>query len=228
MRGVELTVHPPGEVRQGATFGVAVDLELPSPWFAAPAWGRKLSERGGELLFETPREEAVAAPIAGRVTVTDTRLDVHTPAGFPDGGAGRGVEAVLHAPGGGLTLQFWHLARGARAGQVRPGEVFARSGNTGRCPDGCGRTFVGFAVGGRRRLEELVEPLRLEVSWDGRLAGRPFEVPAGEATLRRREVGRVKAVRAVGRAEGRLRVALLQGRRGRELTAAEVAVPVKL
>src|SRR5256885_609536 len=95
---------------------------------------RRLEARVGETLavelaFECDKPSSVPALVAGTAQVSDSRIDVHTPAGFPDAGAGTGYEVRLVAPGG-LTVTYGHLARGSsRGGLVAAGESVGTTGN---------------------------------------------------------------------------------------------------
>src|SRR5262245_50249854 len=104
LAGTRLTIREPRvrEVREGDSFDVVIDLEVPDPWFELPSIGKKLTSVDGRtdpsiLAFEVDGHVDVPALVSGESTVRDSRLDVHSPAGFPDGGSGRGVEVILRA-----------------------------------------------------------------------------------------------------------------------------------
>lgn len=236
LTGAEVKVREPQrQAKSGQPFRVVVDIRLPEPWFAEPRWGRKIASVDGRpagdgLAFETEGERSIEALMSGTLSVRDTRIDVPTPQGFPDAGAGRGVEAVLRGDGG-LELRYGHLARGSvRAGRVKAGEALGRSGNTGRCVDGEGRRFVTIEAGQGKRLRDLYEPIRVEASLDGKPVGRAVEVPAGETQVKGLEVARATAQRTPGKKVSRLEVTVRRGSggAGRVLASCEVELKLEL
>ena len=210
LAGFKLTIRSPRslEGRVGDELALEVDLELAEPWIRRPRLGRPISTVDGEglsalsLAFECHARETVPALFTGTARVSDTRIDVHTPRGFPDAGAGRGCEVELVSPGG-LRAIYGHLARGSgKSGPVKVGDSVGTAGNTGRCVDGCGRDFVDIEVMGARHarsLDELCEPISLELLLDRRPAG-TSEVPAGEAQIKSFKPGRVRIPRDAKRA----------------------------
>lgn len=195
------------EVRLGDTVEAVVDLEVLDPWFEVPELGRRISSVDGRtvssvLAFEADAGREVPALISGSATVRDSRIDVHTPSGFPDVGAGRGVEVLVRA--GALEVRYGHLERGStRAGAVKAGDAVGRMGNTGRCVDGCGRRFVVVEVtGGRlaRTLDELAAPIDVEAFFAGKSIGRT-RFPAGELKVKGLRVARGHAPRERGSAK---------------------------
>src|SRR5579871_771963 len=205
--GIRLEIVSPRqrEVRLGDEVPVEVSLELADPWIELPRLGREAHDVSGsglsslEAAFETDRSIAVPALISGDARVTDTRIDVHTPRGFPDAGAGRGVEVTVRS--GSIEVRYGHLARGtARSGPVRVGEQIGSTGNTGRCVDGCGRSFVVVGVAGSRarRIGDLADPIELELLVGGRKQGSSVRVPAGETKVRSLLVGRARSSRDQG------------------------------
>ncbi len=191
------------EARAGSELALEVDLELAEPWLERPRLGREVRSVDGRgtsglvFAFETDRAEDVRALVSGMAHVRDTRIDVHTPEGFPEAGAGRGHEVEVGAPLG-LHVSYGHLERGSgRSGTVRAGDPIGKTGNTGRCVDGCGRRFVAIEVRGAknaRTLDDLCAPLELELLVDGRRTG-SVPVPAGETKVEGLMAGRVRVAR---------------------------------
>jgi len=191
------------EARAGSEVALEVDIELPEPWLDRPRLGRVVRSVDGEGLsgisvaFECDRATSVPALVSGTARVSDTRIDVHTPPGFPEAGAGRGHEVAIAAPGG-FFVAYGHLERGSgKQGPVRAGDRIGASGNTGRCADGCGRSFVLIDISGARNartLDDLCEPIALELLVDGRHAG-TVPVPPGETRIVGLAAGRVRVPR---------------------------------
>lgn len=208
LAGCRLEIVTPrrSDLRAGEETAVSVDLEVADPWIERPRLGREVRDVDGRsaggisLAFECDRATAVPALLAGTASERDSRIDVHTPAGFPDAGAGRGYEVFVKAPGG-AEVRYGHLSRGSgRTGQVRPGEAIGTTGNTGRCVDGCGRSFVVVEFSSLRSvstLDDLCAPIELELLVDGRPQA-TVRFPAGETRARGLNVGRVRAPRDRG------------------------------
>jgi hypothetical protein len=225
--------------RAGDSVDVHVDVEVPDPWIERPKLGREVRDVDGHgapgvsVAFECDRGTGVPAFFSGTAQVRDTRIDVHTPAGFPDAGAGRGYEVTLRSQGG-AEVRYGHLARGSgKQGSVKAGEVIGQSGNTGRCVDGCGRQFVLVEFSGMRHartLDELCQPIELELWVDGKQQGRPVRFPAGETSARGIAVGRASAPRDRNSGDERraMRVEVRATRRGTTIAEARVEITVKL
>ncbi len=227
---------PMGTLRAGAMVSIVVDVSVGDPWFSAPAPGSKISSVDGRsnsaTCYETRGVAALAAPFDGTLRVEDTRLDVHTPQGFPDGGAGDGVVATLRHPSG-LEFRFAHLQRGSTpsTGRVRVGEAIGRTGNTGRCIDGCGRSVVSIqfkAPRGFGRLDDYTQPLKIRASLGGKLLRPDVAIPAGVTEVSRLKLGSVKAERPVGKKTTPLKIELVRGTGARSLAVFETELPVEL
>ena len=236
LAGHRLEIRSPRrlEARAGDAVSIQLDIELPEPWLERPRVGREVRSIDGHgvsglgLAFECERPASVPALISGTAIVSDTRIDVHTPAGFPDAGAGRGHEVRIVAPGG-LCVTYGHLARGStRAGLVSAGDPIGTSGNTGRCVDGCGRSFVAIEVEGARSartLDDLFAPIEVELSLDGR-AQRAVPLPAGETSFSAFQAGRVSIPRDQGKSACALEVKLLRKRSVLASLREQIQVPV--
>jgi hypothetical protein len=195
------------EARAGGDLAIELDIELAEPWLERPRIGREVrtvdghSPSGLVLDFTSDQPASVPSLITGTAIVADSRIDVHTPAGFPDAGAGRGYEVTVVAPGG-FTVSYGHLARGSgRTGLVRAGDAIGSTGNTGHCVDSCHATFVHVEVAGvrhARSLDELFAPIEVELLVDGRSRG-ATSIPAGETRLSAFRAGRVSIPRDQGR-----------------------------
>jgi hypothetical protein len=230
--GARLSFKAPrkDEVKPGDDLEVVVDVEVPDPWFELPKLGNKIPNvdgrsAGSALAFEGGGE--VPAVLAGTATVRDTKIDVHTPAGFPDAGAGRGVEVSIRA--GAVEVRYGHLERGStRSGVVRAGESVGRAGNTGRCVDGCGRRFVLLEVsGGRtcRSIEEFAVPIEVEALLEGKSIGR-VRFPEGELKAASLRVAKSRAPReALGKRSFSLEVRVTRG--GRPLITEERELAIR-
>ena len=216
---LELTSPRSAEVRLGGEVDVVASLEVPDPWLVLPELGRRVPTVDGHAIagvaFETDGARDVPALVSGTASARDTRLDVHGPAGFPDAGAGRGVEVAIRA--GAVEVRYGHLERGsARTGPVEAGEAIGRTGNTGRCADGCGRRFVAIELsGGRlaRTFEELAVPIELEALLDGKSIGRA-RFPQGVLEARDLRIARTRAPRdSKGAKSFKLEVRVTRGTR---------------
>jgi hypothetical protein len=106
-------------------------------------------------------------------------------------------------------VSYGHLERGSgRSGTVRAGDPIGKTGNTGRCVDGCGRSFVAIEVRGAknaRTLDDLCAPLELELLVGGRRTG-SVPVPAGETKIEGLNAGRVRVPREAKVCEVELRL----------------------
>jgi hypothetical protein len=230
--GARLVIRGPrkGEARVGDELQIVVDLEVPDPWFALPALGKKIPSVDGHpsqnaFAFEVAGD--VPALLSGNALVRDTRIDVHTPAGFPDAGAGRGVEVHLHA--GAVDVHYGHLERGStRSGPVRAGDTIGRAGNTGRCIDGCGRSFVVVEIGGGRVARtpaELAEPIEVHATLGKESAKVVF--PEGELKATGLRVGRLHVPRERAGAKSlRLEVAVTRG--GKRIATESMDVALRI
>jgi hypothetical protein len=218
LAGHRLEIRSPRrlEARAGSDLAIELDIELAEPWLERPRFGKETRTIDGHVppslavAFESDKSQSVVALVSGTAQVQDTRIDVHTPAGFPDAGAGRGCELTIVAPSG-FRVSYGHIARGsARTGLVRAGEVVAASGNTGRCVDGCGRTFCLVEIAGTRNarmLDDLFAPVEVELLLDGRTKG-AVKLPAGETKLSSFAAGRVSVPRDQGKGACALEVRL--------------------
>ncbi len=227
LAGHRLEIRSPRrlEARAGGELALELDIELPEPWLERPRLGREVRSIDGHgpsslsIAYECDKAASVPALVSGDARVSDTRIDVHTPVGFPDAGAGRGHEVTVSAAGG-FTVRYGHLARGSgRSGSVRAGESVGTSGNTGRCADGCGRSFVLVEISGARgarTLDDLFQPVELEVLLDGRTCVETT-LPAGETRLTSFKAGRLRVPRDQGKGACALEVRLT--RRGSELAS---------
>jgi hypothetical protein len=232
---LEITSPRSRDVRAGDEVALEVSLEVADPWIERPRWGREIRGVDGAGLtglafaFACDRPTPVTALISGTVQGRDTRIDVHTPPGFPDAGAGRGHELVLSGASG-ITVRYGHLARGStRTGQVKVGETIGTSGNTGRCVDGCGKTFVHVELEGARlarSLDELAQPIELELLVAGRPGGSPVRLPSGETSVSRLRVGSVRVPRDQG--QDAIEVEVRAVRRRTTLAAARTELRVRV
>ena len=189
---VDLREPRRAEVRSGESVSFAVDLAVPEPWLERPRLGREVRTIDGAGLpdlswaLELDRDTTVPALISGTAQVRDTRIDVHTPSGFPDAGAGRGVEVAIAASG--VEVVYGHLARGStKSGLVRSGEAIGRGGNTGRCVDGCGKSFVSIELRGfrlSRSLDDVFTPIEVALYVEGKREGAAVRISAGETQIR--------------------------------------------
>ena len=128
---------------------------------------------------------------------------------------------------GGLTLKFGHLERGSTPSlpMVKAGQVLGRTGNTGRCVDGCGRTFV--AVQLVKGPRDLFTPLKVNAYLgERRLTPSPVALPSGLTQIGRLKLGHGSPERKIGRKTTTLRLELLRGHRPVETQ--EVEFPVAL
>jgi hypothetical protein len=222
LAGHRLEIRSPRrlEARAGSDLAIELDIELAEPWLERPRLGRAVRDVDGHapsglvMAFECEKPASVPALLSGTAQASDTRIDVHTPAGFPDAGAGRGHELTIVAPGG-FRVTYGHLARGsAKTGLVRAGEAVGATGNTGRCIDGCGKSFVAIEVKGARfarSLEELFAPIEVELLVDGKSRGAKT-LPAGETRLSAFPAGRVAIPRDQGRSACALEIRLQRRR----------------
>lgn len=222
LAGHRLEIRSPRrlEARAGSDLAIELDIDLAEPWLERPRLGREVrtvdghSPSGLALAFESDKPASVPGLVSGTAIVSDTRIDVHTPAGFPDAGAGRGYELTIVAPGG-FTVSYGHLGRGTgKTGLVRAGESIGQTGNTGRCVDGCHTTFVNIEVAGvrhARSLDELFTPIEVELLVDGKSRG-AVALPAGETRLTHWKAGRVSIPRDQGRSACALEVRLQRRR----------------
>jgi len=216
LAGTRLEIRSAREARAGSELDVVLDIELPEPWLEKPRLGKEVPSVDGRgsrpltISFECEKGTAVPALVTGTAVTRDTRIDVHSGEGFPDAGAGRGHEVALVAPGG-LTVIYGHLARGtSKAGFLHAGATIGQSGNTGRCVDGCGRSFVAIAIEGTktaRTLDDVFAPLEVEVLLDGKPQART-KLPAGETRLPSFRAGRVRVPRDAGKGALALEVRL--------------------
>jgi len=173
-------------LRFGEELGIVVDVHLDVPWVELPNLGRRLHSLDGEPevahAIETKYPVPVKALAGGRAELKDTGRDDHAPSGAPRGNAGRGVEVIVKT-GAGFELTYSHLKRGSgRMGLLKTGDVVGQSGNSGRCIDGAKSAFVKLAArngGSQIKLEELLEPVTVDATWNGVPVVAPKRLEAG-------------------------------------------------
>jgi hypothetical protein len=229
--------EPVGTLRAGTSVTISVDVTIAEPWFPVPCSGSKIASisgrpESGATCYETRGPQTIAAPFGGTLRIEDTRIDVHTPTGFPDAGAGPGVVATLRHESG-VELRFGHLERGSTPSltRVRAGEAIGRTGNTGRCVDGCGRSVVSVQLkaAGGRRMEQFNQPLKLRASFgDKLLTGLPMTIPAGATQLSRVKLGNAKASRKPGKKTTPLKIELVRGTAAQAIAVFETELRVDL
>jgi hypothetical protein len=226
-----------GTLRAGTSVSIVVDVTLSEIWFAAPTPGSKIPSvdgrsGSGAVCYETRGPETLVAPFDGSLRVEDTRIDVHTPQGFPDAGSGEGVAVTLRHESG-LELRFAHLQRGSTpsANRVRAGDAIGRTGNTGRCTDGCGRSVVSvkFKAGGGKRLDDYSQPLKIRATLGDKQLTKPaLAVPAGVTQVSRLMLGSAKPERNPGKKTTPLKIELVRGTGAQSVAVFETELRVDL
>jgi hypothetical protein len=109
--------------------------------------------------------------------------------------------------------------------------VIGRTGNTGRCVDGCGGRFVSYAFSARsgQRLADFSQPLKLHVSLGGeRITRLAIELAAGELEHKGVKLGAATPLKAPGKSTLALSFELFAGRSAQPIATETLDLKVML